>query len=321
MKWRRNRFVFVALFGSALLWPGSGSAKSSGPDLEGARDAVRFQVVHDYLIVLPVMINGTGPWNFLLDTGCTASMISFDLARQLNASVVGESAVALLTEMRHDQRVRLNDVLVGHSRVVGLEAFVDKLDNVRSMVPGLSGILGEDFLRQFDVLIDYDKRWLYFDVPAPDGERVEFQARSTCKGNRTLNRLLVKVEFPETESGQVVLQVDTAAFITELFPASHVSLPHLSYASQVGTHSTASGGPGMMPVYEHAAMKIGGTELHDLKVAESQKEVLMDAAGLLPPALFHRIYISHSGGFMVFNPRVKKGPGRNTVELAGMGTR
>ena len=85
MVWDRVRFFGVALAGSALLWPSAVVAKSSNPDMEGARDAVRFQLVHDYLIVVPVMVNGTGPWNFLLDTGCTSSMISVDLQRQLNA--------------------------------------------------------------------------------------------------------------------------------------------------------------------------------------------------------------------------------------------
>ena len=73
-----------------------------------------------------------------------------------------------------------------------------------------------------------------------------------------------------------------------------------------------------MPVYEHAAMKIGGTELQELKVAQSRREVGSDAAGLLPAALFHRIYISHSGGFVVLNPRAKKEP-RQKVELAELG--
>ena len=43
-----------------------------------------------------------------------------------------------------------------------------------------------------------------------------------------------------------------------------------------------------------------------------------DAAGLLPAVLFHRIYISHTGGFVVLNPRVKKEP-RQKVELAELG--
>jgi hypothetical protein len=245
-------------------------------------------------------------------------MISVDLQRQLNAPGVGRSDVALLTEMRHDQRALLNDVRVGNTIFAGLEVLVDKVDNVRNLVPGLNGILGEDFLSQFNVLIDYDKRWLYFDAPAPDGERVPFQARSTYKENRTMNRLLVKVEFPGTQSGPVALQIDTAAWMTELFPASHVSLLHLSYGSQGGGRLAASGGPGAMPVYEHTAMKIGGTELHGLNVAQSRREVVSDAAGLLPAALFHRIYISHSGGFVVLNPKVKK-ESRQNVELAELG--
>jgi len=158
MVWQRARFLSVALVGSALLWPSAGLAKSSNPDMEGARDAVRFQLVHDYLIVVPVMVNGTGPWNFLLDTGCTSSMISVDLQRQLNAPDVGHSDVALLTEMRRDQRVLLNDVRVGNTIFAGLQVLADKMDNVRNLVPGLNGILGEDFLSQFDVLTDYDKR-------------------------------------------------------------------------------------------------------------------------------------------------------------------
>ena len=318
MVWQRARFLSVALVGSALLWPSAGLAKSSNPDMEGARDAVRFQLVHDYLIVVPVMVNGTGPWSFLLDTGCTSSMISVELQRQLNAPDVGHSDVALLTEMRRDQRVLLNDVRVGNTIFAGLQMLADKMDNVRNLVPGLNGILGEDFLSQFDVLIDYDKRWLYIDAPAPEGERVPFQARSTYKENRTMNRLLVKAEFLGTQSGPVALQIDTAAWMTELFPTSRVSLLHLSYGSQAGARLAASGGPGAMPVYEHAAMKIGRTELHELNVAQSRREVVSDAAGLLPAVLFHRIYISHTGGFVVLNPRVKKEP-RQKVELAELG--
>ena len=49
-------------------------------------------------------------------------------------------------------------------------------------------------------------------------------------------------------------------------------------------------------------MKIGRTELHELNVAQSRREVVSDAAGLLPAVLFHRIYISHTGGFVVLNP-------------------
>jgi hypothetical protein len=63
----------------------------------------------------------------------------------------------------------------------------------------------------------------------------------------------------------------------------------------------------MMPVYEHATIKIGTTiTLSDLHVAKAVVDVQSDAVGLLPPALFRRVYISHSGKFIVLNPAPPK---------------
>ncbi len=39
-----------------------------------------------------------------------------------------------------------------------------------------------------------------------------------------------------------------------------------------------------------------------LDVVQSRRATAFDAAGLLPAAIFQRIYISHSGGFVVFDP-------------------
>jgi hypothetical protein len=47
---------------------------------------------------------------------------------------------------------------------------------------------------------------------------------------------------------------------------------------------------------------VGTTTVNDLDVVKSRRGVAFDAAGLLPASIFHRIYISHSGGFVVLNP-------------------
>jgi hypothetical protein len=44
------------------------------------------------------------------------------------------------------------------------------------------------------------------------------------------------------------------------------------------------------------------TTVNDLDVVKSRRGVAFDAVGLLPASIFHRIYISHSGGFTVLNP-------------------
>lgn len=301
----RRWVVLGAFIGGAALWPVSGVAKAPTPG-----NAIRFQLVHDYLIVVPVFVNGTGPWDFLLDTGCSSTVIDVELGRRLNAPMAGQATVAFLTGMRHDQRVQLNEIRVGSGveswNASGMTARVDKMENARELVPGVRGILGEDFLRKFDVLIDYERRLLHFNEPAPDGERIPFQDASRFGERRTINRLLVEVEFPGTGSGPVVMQLDTAARIIELFPASHVALLHLAHAWEQGTRSIGGEDPDVMAIYEHATIKIGTTRMYDLRVVQAGIKVQSDAVGLLPPVLFRRIYISHSGKFVVLNPTPAK---------------
>jgi predicted aspartyl protease len=145
--------VRLALLGAACALPCALAADARQPG-----DAIRFSLIDDYLIVVPVMVNGEGPFKFLLDTGTTSSMIDPELERKLNATEIGGSHLATMSGERRDRRVRLDEVRVGQAAVSGLVALVDRLDAARALVPGARGILGEDFLRQFDIFIDYEKR-------------------------------------------------------------------------------------------------------------------------------------------------------------------
>jgi hypothetical protein len=42
--------------------------------------------------------------------------------------------------------------------------------------------------------------------------------------------------------------------------------------------------------------------VRELDVIQSRRGVAFDAAGLLPAFIFDRIYISHTGGYVVLNP-------------------
>jgi hypothetical protein len=63
-----------------------------------------------------------------------------------------------------------------------------------------------------------------------------------------------------------------------------------------------SSGPNGTAIHSHTEIKIGTTTVKDLDLVKSRRGVAFDAAGLLPAVIFHRIYISHSGGFVVLNP-------------------
>jgi predicted aspartyl protease len=303
--------VRLALLGAACALPCALAADARQPG-----DAIRFSLIDDYLIVVPVMVNGEGPFKFLLDTGTTSSMIDPELERKLNATEIGGSHLATMSGERRDRRVRLDEVRVGQAAVSGLVALVDRLDAARALVPGARGILGEDFLRQFDIFIDYEKHRLSFDELAPAGDRCRFVDMGEHRGQPTMNRVLIKVKFLGASGGDLVLQLDTAAKMPELFPASHVSLPHPwdGYEAGIGT------GPNRTLEHMHITMKIGATEIQGWNLVLARDEVVSDAAGLLPASIFRRIYISHSGGFVVLNPRNERlERRRDEVEMAAMG--
>jgi len=97
---------------------------------------------------------------------------------------------------------------------------------------------------------------------------------------------------------QLQLQLDTGAKFPELFPVSHDSRDAHSWGGSMATSS----GTNDTTIYSNITIKIGATTIRNLDVVQSRHSVAFDAVGLLPASIFHRIYISHSGGFVVFNP-------------------
>lgn len=263
-----------------------------------SNDIINFRLRDGYLILVQTRINGVGPFDFLLDTGTTRTVIDPDLARQLQAPVIGEVSLTGVLHVRRDDLVRLEDVRLGEASLAGVGAAVDKLTRQKMLAPGIRGVLGEDFLSKFDILIDYKQRWLRFGDAPPAGERCRFETIGQYHGSPTTNRLLITAEFVEVSAARVQLQLDTAAKIPELFPVNQDSLSSQPWGGSMATSSGANGAT----VYSDVTVKIGTTMVRGMDVVQSRHAIAFDAAGLLPAAIFRRIYISHSGGFVVLNP-------------------
>ena len=291
---RRCRIPLLCLLLMAMFaLPGALAAQ-----VKQTNKIINFRLRDRYLIVVQTTVNGVGPFSFLLDTGATHTVIDPDLARLLGASVIGEASLTTVSDVRKDRLVRLKQVRVGDSEVSELGAIIDKLDDVKLKAPGIRGVLGEDFLSNFDFLIDYKKRSLRFDESAPPGERCRFETMGHYRGMPTTNRVLIEAEFMDVSGGKVQLQLDTGAKMPELFPARQDSFPSQPWAGSMAFDS----GPNGTRIHPRITIKVGSTMIRDLDVVQSRRGVAFDAVGLLPASIFHRIYISHSGGFVVLNP-------------------
>lgn len=262
------------------------------------KETIRFKLHDGYLMVVEARVNGAGPFSFLVDTGTTRTVIDPELASQLQVPAVGEVNVTTVLHYRQDKLVRLQDIRLGQASVSGLGAIVDKLTRQKMLAPGIRGVLGEDFLSRFDLLIDYKERVIRFGEPPPAGERCRFEATGQYQGAPTTNRLLIDIEFMQVSGNKVQLQLDTGARTPELFPVSHDSHPSQPWGSSMATSNGANG----VIVHSNVTLKIGATMIPGQDVVQSRRAVAFDAAGLLPAAIFHRIYICHSGGYVVLNP-------------------
>ena len=106
-------------------------------------------------------INGTGPYNLVLDTGATLTCLDERLAAQLSlprktgaiglgAGVGGSGRVAL---------VHVDSIRLGSATVRNLTACVLDLAHLRELgAGGVSGLLGLNFLTPFHVTLDFDQR-------------------------------------------------------------------------------------------------------------------------------------------------------------------
>jgi predicted aspartyl protease len=124
------------------------------------RVTVPIQVINESgatLVLVPVKVNGYGPFDFILDTGASFSSVDRSLVRRLRLQNAGVSA--------HVQGIA-GDIVVPVIRIGGWTLGGQPLHGRNMPVldlgsESISGLLGSDELRQFGtVTVDYHRQRL-----------------------------------------------------------------------------------------------------------------------------------------------------------------
>ena len=109
------------------------------------------------LVLVPVVINRTKAFRFIVDTGAQRIVISHDVAATLGLNTSHPlRAEAIVTAERQTQPgpvVRLDSLQIGSIRLLQLEASVFDLP----FVLRADGLLGLNFLREFRVTFEFDR--------------------------------------------------------------------------------------------------------------------------------------------------------------------
>ena len=110
-------------------------------------------------VVVPVLVNGKGPYDFMLDTGASRTVISLELAAEFGLTPERISQLTAGGGNGIVSRVQLGSLSVGAAQQENLAAaaadFLTQL-NVE-LGSKLQGILGYDFLRHYRVTLDYPR--------------------------------------------------------------------------------------------------------------------------------------------------------------------
>jgi predicted aspartyl protease len=118
-------------------------------------------------LLVPVHINGAGPFRFVFDTGATVTCVDDELATTLAlpevrgvmgtaAGVGGQGGVRL---------VALDSLRMGAVGVHELQACVVDLEHLGGMGLDLDGLIGLNVLREFRVTLDFERNIITLGEP------------------------------------------------------------------------------------------------------------------------------------------------------------
>src|SRR5947209_3780803 len=88
---------------------------------------VPFHVVRGFAVIVPVTVNGSGPYQFMLDTGSTLSAVDRDLARELGLQVRQGGTVQTLVESVPVMLARACRISVGPMTELSVDVMVRDL--------------------------------------------------------------------------------------------------------------------------------------------------------------------------------------------------
>jgi predicted aspartyl protease len=249
-------------------------------------------------VVVPVFIGGEGPYRFLLDTGSSHTVIRQTLATTLAVSTVAKVPMATSVGSTLALVVLLPDVALGSTHVDSLLATSLPPEAAGILDGRLSGILGQDFLSQFDYTLDYRASRLSWRLD----EQVDRGVRLVLQPSN--GRFLVQLPQDDRCRCPVRMVPDSGANRVVLFAGRQADRLRVDAAGTAMRVSTLTG-DGTARGAIIRALLVGPVTLRDLPAARIvlPEGTTEDGDGLLPLSLFARVSFHHREGYMMVQLR------------------
>ena len=228
------------------------------------------------LILLPVSVNDHGPFDFILDTGAGTSLLSSELAKQLQVKIIGSKEGQSAGGKVSVSLAKVNSFAVGETKLADVDVGIVDLSQIGKAVGAkIEGDLGYNFLKHFRVTINYRDCEIGFDDP----KRVERFARGAQ--NEAPIRLanpakpLILVDVHANGRGPFQFAIDTGTSTTAI-------TPEVANTLGLSTSPIGSGTTGGAPVDFQAAtlqsFQLGGARIDNMAVVVGDFFAMLSAA-------------------------------------------
>jgi hypothetical protein len=298
---------------SVSLLLSAASSLFSEPSCPGNVASVRYHSLGRSQIAIPVTINGSGPYEFMVDTGSQLTVIDPALAAQLRLEPDGSTGLTAVSSSLQAQLVMPERVEAASHSVSKLLVAVSSLGQIQATHPNVRGILGETFLAHFDLLIDYGHKILCIDDgswlrEALRGERIRLEAQEDRQSDILPQPYLVSAHLPGSRKQNRLFWLDSGTEVALVYDDFGDSFSDSIFS--IGDRLTAQGtsavaGKQSFKVLAPEDVTIGSTLLPAIvfvtPVGKSRFRHRED--GLLPTALFHRVFLSYAEHFAMLDPK------------------
>ncbi|MEL7447473.1 MAG: retroviral-like aspartic protease family protein [Pseudomonadota bacterium] len=154
-------------------------------------------------MTLPVTIDGTGPYDFMIDTGSQATAVTHEINEALSLQTLGTATLVGMASVRPVEVVEVDNLKMGSHIFNSVSAPVLNRTHV-----GADGIIGLDTLQDFRVLIDFrDETIAVEDVTEKKASTKGFEI--VVRARSKLGQLLITDAVVEGVRATVI--IDTGA--------------------------------------------------------------------------------------------------------------
>jgi predicted aspartyl protease len=225
------------------------------------------------LILLPVHVNDRGPFDFILDTGAGTSLLSSDLAKQLEVKAIGSKEGQSAGGRVSVSLAKVGSLAIGETKLddVGI---VDLSHIGKTVGAKIDGDLGYNFLKHFRVTINYRDCELRLEDP----KRVESVAggAKTEAPIRLANpsKPLILVDVHANGRGPFQFAIDTGT-------STSVITPELAKQLGVETSPVGAGTTGGAPIDFFGgslqSFQLGGAKIDNMAVVVADFFTILSA--------------------------------------------